>query len=285
MGNYVKITIALQSPGQAEILIAELSESGFTGFEEEEHSSPALLHAFIPEENHSDAVSAAILSRHALAFTKQVLAERNWNEEWEQHFQPVVIGDFCAVRAHFHPPITGVLHDIVITPKMSFGTGHHPTTCLMIEAMRTIDFNGRSVIDFGTGTGVLAILAEKSGATNILAIDTDDWSIENAKENILQNGCTRIVIEKNDRVDEGKKADIILANINKNTIIGNLSSMRQQLMPAGVLLLSGLLAEDRNDVSRELGKHRLLVEKRLEKENWICLQLKIENREKGTTIA
>jgi ribosomal protein L11 methyltransferase len=277
MGNYMKITIALQSPAQSDVLVALLSDRGFTGFEEDEtETAVSHLHAFIPEENFNAIELIELLSSHALTFSKQVIQERNWNEDWEQQFQPVVIGSFCAIRAHFHSPISGVAHEIIITPKMSFGTGHHPTTCLMVEAMESIDFFGKSVIDFGTGTGVLAILAEKLGAKEILAIDNDDWSIENAKENISQNGCTHISIQKNDRIGSPKKSDIILANINKNTIIGNGEAMRQQLQSTGVLLVSGLLTTDLEEVRKELGKSQLVIERHLKKENWICLQLKIE---------
>ncbi len=125
-----------------------------------------------------------------LSFSKTIIEETNWNQVWESNFDPVIVDDFVAVRAHFHEPIKNVQHEIVITPKMSFGTGHHATTYMMMQQMRELDFAGKNVFDFGTGTGVLAILAEKLGAQKVIAIDNDDWSIENADENVKRNNCT-----------------------------------------------------------------------------------------------
>ena len=168
MNNYIRIAIALQSPEQAGILVAQLSEAGYEGFEEDENKFGIYhVYAFIPEEAFRVQALTDILSMHALAFSKQVIEQKNWNEEWENNFQPVVVGDFCAIRASFHKTVDGVKNEIIITPKMSFGTGHHATTYLMVEAMEHINFTGRSVFDFGTGTGVLSILAEKLGAANI----------------------------------------------------------------------------------------------------------------------
>jgi ribosomal protein L11 methyltransferase len=125
-------------------------------------------------------------------FQSNTIPEQNWNEEWEQNFQPVVVDDFCAVRAHFHAPISTVKHEIIITPKMSFGTGHHATTYMMMQQMQNIDFNNKSVFDFGTGTGILAILAEKCGAKEIIAIDNDEWSYKNAEENLEMNSVKKL---------------------------------------------------------------------------------------------
>ncbi len=274
MNNYIKIAIALQSPEQAGILVAQLNESGYEGFEEDENKLGIYhLYAFIPEEKYNGQELSEILSTHALSFSKQIIEHKNWNEEWEKNFQPVLIGDFCAIRASFHEPVTGVKNEIIITPKMSFGTGHHPTTCLMIEAMEKIDFRGKSVFDFGTGTGVLAILAEKLGASDITAVDIDNWSIENIKENIAENQCSVISVKKADGIHSTKKFDIILANINKNVILPNLGSLRQQLAIGGVLLVSGLLELDFEDIRREAVRNHFSIARQLSKENWLCLQL------------
>ena len=131
-----------------------------------------------------------VLSHFKFIFKETLIPEANWNQVWESNFDPVIVDDFVAIRADFHEPVKGVSLEIIITPKMSFGTGHHATTYMMIEQMRELDFTGKSVFDFGTGTGVLAILAEKLGANKVIAVDNDEWSIENAEENFEKNNCT-----------------------------------------------------------------------------------------------
>ena len=178
------------------------------------------------------------------------------------------------VRAFFHEPAAGVEYDLVITPKMSFGTGHHATTYMMLGAMRTLDMAGRNVLDFGTGTGVLAILAEKLGAAHVLAIDNDDWSIENARENTLENQCTAIVVEKMEAIPRNRLFFIILANINKAVILSELDAMGQHLEPGGVIVLSGLLQEDLADIEKKAAQCNLTISERMTKNNWLCLKLK-----------
>jgi len=255
---------------EPDILIAQLSECGFEGFEEEPNS----LNAFINEEKFSDADLEKIIATNGVAYTKTVIAPKNWNEEWEKNFEPVMIENFCGIRASFHPPFVGLTHEIIITPKMSFGTGHHASTYLMIKAISTIDCKEKTVLDFGTGTGVLAILAEKCGAKKITAIDNDDWSIENAAENIEENCCSKIALQKNAAIKQALSFDIILANINKNIILEHLSSFRQHLADDGVLLLSGLLSTDYFDIENEAHRNNFHIQSKLEKENWICLALK-----------
>ncbi|HEV2483139.1 MAG TPA: 50S ribosomal protein L11 methyltransferase [Puia sp.] len=190
------IQVTIPTKDFQEVLIALLGEMGYEGFEQEE----AQLHAFIPEAAFDEAAVRELLEAHGLRYTLQRIEERNWNEEWEKNFQPVVVDGFCAIRAHFHPRVPEVEHELIITPKMSFGTGHHATTYMMLQAMRSLDLRGKRVLDFGTGTGVLAILAERLGADVVVAIDNDDWSIENARENVVENGCTRIQVLKKDKV-------------------------------------------------------------------------------------
>ncbi|MBK6935571.1 MAG: 50S ribosomal protein L11 methyltransferase [Chitinophagaceae bacterium] len=185
MNNYIQITFTNLQPEQADMLIAQLSEAGFDGFEEGEN----LLKAFIPENDYNKFLLKELTYKYRLQYAEQVIPEQNWNALWESNFQPVVVDDFVGVRACFHEPISSVEYEIGITPKMSFGTGHHATTYMMMQQMRNIPFLGKSVFDFGTGTGVLAILAEKLGAASVFAIDNDDWSIENARENCQFNNC------------------------------------------------------------------------------------------------
>ncbi|RYY13899.1 MAG: 50S ribosomal protein L11 methyltransferase, partial [Chitinophagaceae bacterium] len=254
---------------QAEQLIAELNELGFEGFEERTDS----LIAFIPTPGFNEEEVKLVSEMYKLTYTKSVIVETNWNEVWESNFDPVIVDDFVAVRAAFHKPIASVEHEIVITPKMSFGTGHHATTFMMMQQMRSIAFAGKSVFDFGTGTGVLAILAARLGATEVLAIDNDDWSIDNAKENVENNGVGDIRIGKADSAASLGRFDVILANINKNVILANLEALKTQLVPGGVLLLSGLLVTDEPDMEAALAPLGLHVNSRQEKYNWLCLNV------------
>lgn len=171
-----------------ELLVPALEAIGFEGFVEEDE----VLKAYIPEDKWDQAAFEQFAQEHLSeeqrkGLLRNDLEERNWNEAWESSFEPVVIGDFCAIRADFHLPVEGVEQEIIITPKMSFGTGHHATTHLMIEYMESLPMEGGSVVDFGTGTGVLAILASKLGAKEVWAVDNDTWSIENAQENVKRN--------------------------------------------------------------------------------------------------
>jgi len=266
--NHLQITIPTTDADIQEILIALLSTLGYEGFEQQD----AVLQAFVPEEQFDAGALDEVLRPKGLSYSTVRLEERNWNEEWEKNFQPVQVEEFCAIRAHFHAPIPGVLHELVITPKMSFGTGHHATTYMMLQAMKDLDFRGRRVLDFGTGTGVLAILAERLGAGEVLAIDNDDWSIDNALENVATNHCTRIMVRKSDSIPAGELFNIILANINKHVIVSQLVVIGQQLAPGGVILLSGLLVDDIKDIESEALRNNLSISLRMTKGSWICLQ-------------
>lgn len=267
--NYLQIYIPVTDAEIKDILIARLSETGYEGFEEEDGG----LRAFIPEDRYDPEVLGILLPAWQLNFQKDRLPEKNWNEEWEKNFEPVIVDGFCGIRAFFHPPAAGVKYDLVITPKMSFGTGHHATTRMMVEAMRELGVKDRNVLDFGTGTGVLAILAEKLGASDILAIDNDDWSIENARENVLVNGCSRISVEKMEVIPSNKLFFNILANINKNVILSQFDALGQQLAPGGVILLSGLLLEDLGELESRAAQHKFSISGRMTINNWLCLKL------------
>ena len=267
--HHLQVTIPAADPSLQEILIALLSTIGYEGFEQQDDA----LQAFIPEAQFdAEALDGLLQQTPGLSYSTVRLEEKNWNEEWEKNFQPVQVEGFCAIRAHFHAPVRGVIHELVITPKMSFGTGHHATTYMMLQAMKDLDFQGRRVLDFGAGTGVLAILAERLGAGQVLAIDNDDWSIDNASENVAANHCTRITVRKSDSIPAGESFDIILANINKHVIVSQLAVMEQQLAPEGVILLSGLLIDDIKDIENEAVKTNLTVTLKMTKGQWICLR-------------
>src|SRR5205809_4226575 len=164
--TYLQFVFDIKDENVKDILIAQLSDIGFNGFEEHEKG----LIAFIDSSNFVDDAFNNVTDQHNISFSREMIAEQNWNSIWEENFQPVIIRNLVAIRAHFHQPITTVQHEIIVTPKMSFGTGHHATTYLMLEQMTSINFAGKSVLDYGTGTGVLSIYAEKLGAAAIKAI-------------------------------------------------------------------------------------------------------------------
>jgi len=256
-----------------DILIALLADIGFTGFEEEED----ILKAFINTADLDEEYFDNIISINPVKYSRSIIKEINWNEKWEASFEPVTIlhpetrVPFVHLRAVFHKPDPQAIFDIVITPKMSFGTGHHATTYLMAEQMSGISFEGKRVIDFGTGTGVLAILAEKLGAASILAIDNDDWSINNAMENISANNCERISLVKAETIATDKKADIILANINLNIIIENLEAIKNASKPGAVILFSGIMEHDEPLIKAALETQNIELIKVLRKNGWIAI--------------
>ncbi len=268
MSAHIQITFPGLEPEQQDVLIAHLAEAGFEGFEENDQE----LKAFIPEKNYDKVFLHELAYKYQLDFSEELIPEQNWNSSWETNFHPVIVDDFVAIRAGFHEPVKGVEQEIIITPKMSFGTGHHATTSMMVQQMRKIGFPGRSVFDFGTGTGILAILAEKLGAKEVIAIDNDEWSIANAAENIEKNDCRIIRLEKVDHVTGKKKYDIILANINRNVIRENFSALFGHLAPGGTLLLSGLLNTDEKEILQLADTYRLKLSAKSEQNNWICLR-------------
>lgn len=261
--NSIQISIE-GNEEQQEILISQLSDFGADGFEQTDN----YLIAYFNENVFKSYEVNELLKEHV--YTTKTIEEKNWNEEWEHNFQPVVVEDFCAIRAEFHEPIKKVEHEIIITPKMSFGTGHHATTYMMIEQMKDIDFNSKTVFDFGTGTGILSILAEKLGALKIEAIDVDDWSITNARENIERNNCTKISVNLSSQIPE-KSYDIILANINRNVILNYLPQLCNNLNHNCHLLLSGLLTSDEKGIVEACTKQNLRFVKRIERNKWISL--------------
>ena len=269
MSSYIRLNFTGISAEQSEILIAELSEAGYEGFEEAANE----LKAYIPGDKWNDEELIEIAERVGVSWSKELIEETNWNQVWESNFQPVTVDEYVSIRAHFHEPVKGVRHEIIITPKMSFGTGHHATTFMMIQMMESTSMEGKSLMDFGTGTGVLAILACKSGASPIIAIDNDDWSIANARENILQNNCASVILKKSSTARLNLVFDIILANINKNVILDNFTTLAKQLAPSGVLILSGLFTTDEPEILTRAQEQGLTLNQRLAKDNWLALKL------------
>ena len=268
MATYIQLEFQNISAEQSDLLLAQLSDIGFDGFEEGENN----LKAFIPATDFIEVAVTEIANSQHISFTQSTIEETNWKAVWESNFQPVIVDDFVGIRADFHKPILGVEHEIVITPKMSFDTGHHATTYLMIKQMREINFTRKSVFDFGTGTGILAILAEKLGARKIFAIDYDEWSIENAAENLARNNCSKFELKQADNAAGNDQFDIILANINKNVILDNFSLLVKLLAPAGILLLSGLLETDETVILTEAVKYPLNFKGKIVMNKWMAIR-------------
>ncbi len=270
MKNSVCIKIKTSDAAIKDLLVAKLAEMGFDGFEEEKDR----LVAYCNEDDLDESILLELTAELHLSYTKEIITGQNWNALWEANFEPVVVDDFVAVRADFHEPIQNVQHEIIITPKMSFGTGHHATTFMMMQQMRQLDLIDKTVLDLGTGTGILAILAEKCGASGVTAIDNDEWSIANAEENIERNNCNKIKLVQGDEVPAQEQFAIILANINKHIIVANLSQLASALAANGYLLLSGLLEEDEKDILLQTDLLKLQHVHTTERSGWINILLK-----------
>ena len=272
--EYIQIAFDYERQDQFEILVAQLSNLGFEGFNEEEaattinngvgmssilgttaglgegagHCKTFMLSADYYENQIENELNS-IFSLHHLKYSKSIIKEENWNALWESNFEPVRVGDFVGIRANFHPSFEPkVQFEIQITPKMSFGTGHHPTTFSVMQLMERLDFKGKTVYDFGTGTGILAILAEQLGAKEVLAVDNDPWCIENSQENILANGSAKITIQQVNSAIQPRDFDIIIANVNRHIIEANMQELSQVSNSNSTLILSGLLIEDQEDM-------------------------------------
>ncbi|HMK03165.1 MAG TPA: 50S ribosomal protein L11 methyltransferase [Ferruginibacter sp.] len=270
--NYLKFEFEIENDVENEILIALLSNAGFESFEEERK----MLKAFISEKDLNEDELSEILKIVPVKYTQILIPPQNWNAEWESSFEPVIVDGFVAVRAGFHTPVKNVQHEIIITPKMSFGTGHHATTYLMMGQMAELDIAGKTVLDFGTGTAVLAILAEKMGAAKIDAIDNDDWSIENAGENIKANDCSKIAIHKGETVSLNNTYDIVLANINLNVILANLDAIAAVSKTGTHVLLSGFLKGDEAVFFEKLSGYKFSHLKTVQKGEWICMLIRVD---------
>ncbi|MCC8360764.1 50S ribosomal protein L11 methyltransferase [Salinimicrobium sediminilitoris] len=271
--NYLEFKFLIEPPQPAsEILIAELGMMGFESFVENEDG----ITAYIPKEEY-DAESMTgihILQSNEfdISFTQTEIEQVNWNVEWEKNFHPIVVNEQCGVRAPFHPK-PDVTYDIVIEPKMSFGTGHHATTHMMIEFLLEQDLQGKKVLDMGCGTGVLAIVAEKRGASQLDAIDIDNWCYQNTQENVERNECIKIeAFEGGAELLQDRHYDVIIANINRNILLEDMPSYNRSLNPGGEMYLSGFYSGDIPVIKAECEKYGLEYEDSKEREEWVALK-------------
>ncbi len=270
--NYLQYTFTVTPPQPgSEILIACIADLGFESFENTDNG----FVAYIPETIHpDDEIKNISYDDFSFSFTCKKIEQVNWNEEWEKNFDPVMIGENCCISAPFHHLEKKFKHNIVIMPKMSFGTGHHDTTWLVCKNMLDLDLKNKKVLDMGCGTGVLAILAKQLGANAIVGIDIDDWSVENAIENCSRNNCSDIKIIKGDGKAIEDHFDVILANINKNILKAELPVYAQHLNKNGYLILSGFFKTDSEELIALATQHSLSLFKQENKNDWAVLLFK-----------
>lgn len=270
--QYIEITFETGSPGMNELLSAVLyGAEEIEGFEETQNT----VIAYIPLGKYDGTFFERYVIPERITYSTRMIENRNWNQVWESEFKPVIVEDFVTIRAHFHSAEKQTLHEIIITPKMSFGTGHHATTWLMMNILRKLDCRGKKVADFGTGTGILAILSSRLGALQVLAIDYDDCSIQNAAENIAMNECDNIDLLKTDAFPSEGPWDIIMANINLHTLLDNFERFSKCLNRDGRLIVSGILQKDMDILLAEANRFSLNFQHSLQKDGWMCMTFTI----------
>jgi ribosomal protein L11 methyltransferase len=259
-----------QGAHTAELLMAMLADIGFESFTENENGT---LSAFIQAPLFTPELSGRLSSGEFMEFLDSFkidrIADQNWNAVWESQYEPVLIDGRCMVRAPFHQPLPGVEYDIVIMPKMSFGTAHHETTKLMIRYLLSLELSGKSLLDMGSGTAVLAILARMKGAEPVAAIDNDEWAFNNALENVQSNNYGDIEVLLGDSSFlPGRKFDIILANINRNILLADIPKYRESLTDGGKLFVSGFYLEDLPLIEAKANEVGLSIMSNWVENNW-----------------
>ena len=269
MSNYLEFQFKISplQPG-SEILIAQLGYAGFESFVETEDG----VLAYIQKVEYSEAVLEEVQilgsDEFEISYTSQEIEQVNWNSEWEKNFNPIIVANKCSVRAPFHErPDTE--YDIVIEPKMSFGTGHHATTHMMLQHILKNEWAGKRVLDMGCGTGVLAILAEMKGASALDAIDIDNWCYLNTLENVERNNCKHInVYEGTAEMLRDQEYDVVIANINRNILLEDIPTYSKRLVAGGKMFLSGFYTEDIEAIEKVCNENGLNFEEKLVEDNW-----------------
>ncbi|TGD59043.1 50S ribosomal protein L11 methyltransferase [Flavobacterium humi] len=260
-----------KEPG-SEILIAELGEKPFESFIETETGFSAFIQKQLWTEDILNDIYILGSDEFKISYTMEEIEQVNWNEEWEKNFEPIDVDGMCHVRAPFHPK-TNAQYDIIIEPKMSFGTGHHETTHMMIQHLLENDVTGMKTLDMGCGTAILAILAEMKGAQPIDAIDIDNWCYLNSIENAQRNNCSHISVYEGDAaLLKGKKYDLIIANINRNILLNDMQAYVDCLNEKGTILFSGFYEEDIPFIDASCTEKGLTFVKKLQRNNWVSLK-------------
>lgn len=260
------------APDTAEIVLAYLSDAPFDTFEEIETG----LYAYLPasaDMMEAEQALTVLAAQFDFTWEKTFLPGQNWNEIWESNFHPVVVNDFCAVRADFHAPIPGVRYELIINPKMAFGSGHHETTWQCIAALEHLPVAGARVLDYGCGTGILAILASQLGAADLEAVDIEAESYRNTLENCQINAVHNLTARCGQLADvQGRDFDGILANINRNVILDSLPRLAELTRPGGWLLVSGILEQDEPMVVETAVANGFEKIRQNQRGNWLCLE-------------
>jgi len=271
MSCYLKITIPCYSD-LIELLIAELDIINYDSFQEKDNT----LEAFIKKEHYDEKSLIAILEKYGISMKINVkkLENINWNEKWEKNFEPVFVDESVQIRATFHEPQPNFDYDIIINPKMSFGTGHHETTHLMVSEQLQINHENKCVLDVGTGTGILAIMSYKLGAKSIIATDTDAWCIENSRKNFELNRLKNFEILQGtiDKLTLSGLYDVIYANINKNVLLNEMTIYSKLLAENGILALSGFYSEDMDDLNKKASQNKLKLVHTKTRNNWAMMR-------------
>ena len=261
----------------ADILIATMSSIGYEGFQYTDTGFTAYItcEQFEEERIQKLEILQSLVVDYQIDWNFSVLQDRDWNLEWEKNFTPIVVDNRILIRAGFHPTIPGIDYDIIIEPKMSFGTGHHPTTTLMLETL--LDFSGqmkgKRVLDMGCGTGILSILAAKLGASTVTGIDIDEWSYRNARENIENNQLQNIQIKIGNAglLEKEKEFDFILANINRNILLTDMPFYERCLKEGGILIMSGFYTQDLPSIRQKAAELGMTYGDQKMKQNWVAV--------------
>jgi len=271
--DYIEIDFIISPLEQgSDILIAQLSELGFESFVNTDDGVQAYIPASLFDEK--QLINLSVLNDKQsfnITYSIKQIPAQNWNALWESNFEPVVIANRCYVRAPFHPSNTNYEFELIIEPKMSFGTAHHETTSLVIQLMLEMDIKNKTLLDMGCGTGILAILAYKKGATNIVAIDNDEWAFENTKENIERNNSVIETLLGDAKLIENLKFDIVLANINRNILLNDISIYSKSINEKGTLIMSGFYEADLPIIKETSKLNGLVYQKHLVNNNWVAV--------------
>lgn len=276
MSNFYTRLQVICDSSWSEILMAEIAEAGFDTFMETDTGFEAYAEEDKADRRQIEAIQEKYKQVKPLLLLFERVEKQNWNEEWEKNVDPIIVEDMVLVRAAFHQLNRKFPIEIIITPKMSFGTGHHQTTHLMLSNQLKVDHKGKRVMDAGCGTAILSIMASKAGAKEVEAFDIDEWSVINGKENAEVNKTPNIRIQQGSISDLkfSESFDIVLANINKNVLLAEMEQYAWHLRSGGHLLISGFYTKDIPDLIDAAGKHKLEEVRRSDMETWACVLLK-----------
>lgn len=278
MNDYtrVKFTVTPNEEVATDILAALLADAGFESFLPEDDG----MSAYVPQALYNAAtvaetVASFPLKGYEIVYESEFIEGEDWNAEWEKnYFQPIVLGEDCVIHSTFHTDVPKARYDILIDPKMAFGTGYHQTTCHMLRAILASDMNGKSVLDMGCGTALLAILARKHGATNVVAIDIDEFAYENAKENVVLNDTPDIEVRLggSDAIKSDDDFDFVIANINRNILLADMVNYIGCMHPGSELFISGFYTEDMDVLKEEAARHGLRYLSYAEDNRWAMMR-------------